>query len=65
MKKKHGACGAWQWKEPEKLEWKADTVGKNFKYLSIYFQLFFKLSSSILYIILYIPVTLYPLYVVI
>ncbi|KAI3373485.1 hypothetical protein L3Q82_021952 [Scortum barcoo] len=26
VKKKHGACGAWQWKEPEQLEWKEDTV---------------------------------------
>lgn len=33
VKKKHGACGAWQWKEPEQLEWKEDTVGKNIKYL--------------------------------
>lgn len=30
MKKKRGACGAWQWKEPEQLEWKEDnTFGKN------------------------------------
>ncbi|CAJ1064475.1 putative transcription factor ovo-like protein 3 [Xyrichtys novacula] len=24
VKKKRGACGAWQWKEPEQLEWKDD-----------------------------------------
>ena len=31
VKKKRGACGAWQWKEPEQLEWKDDgIVGKNF-----------------------------------
>ncbi|XP_044079018.1 putative transcription factor ovo-like protein 3 [Siniperca chuatsi] len=26
VKKKRGACGAWQWKEPEQLQWKEDTV---------------------------------------
>ncbi|XP_059208191.1 putative transcription factor ovo-like protein 3 [Centropristis striata] len=25
VKKKRGACGAWQWKEPEQLEWKEDS----------------------------------------
>ncbi|XP_037543551.1 putative transcription factor Ovo-like 1 [Nematolebias whitei] len=24
VKKKHGTCGAWQWKEPENYEWKED-----------------------------------------
>lgn len=24
MKKKRGASGGWQWKEPEQLEWKED-----------------------------------------
>lgn len=29
VKKKHGTCGAWQWKEPENYEWKEDNpVGK-------------------------------------
>lgn len=29
VKKKHGICGAWQWKEPENYEWKEDNlVGK-------------------------------------
>lgn len=29
VKKKPGTCAAWQWKEPEQLEWKQeDTVGK-------------------------------------
>ncbi|XP_075957383.1 putative transcription factor ovo-like protein 3 [Anarhichas minor] len=26
VKKKRGACGAWQWKEPEQLEWKEDNT---------------------------------------
>ena len=26
MKKKRGGSGAWQWKEPEQLEWKEDDV---------------------------------------
>uniref|UniRef100_UPI0037E86490 putative transcription factor ovo-like protein 3 n=1 Tax=Semicossyphus pulcher TaxID=241346 RepID=UPI0037E86490 len=26
VKKKPGACGAWQWKEPEQLEWKEDNT---------------------------------------
>lgn len=31
VKKKRGASGGWQWKEPEQLEWKAsDVVGKIF-----------------------------------
>ncbi|XP_034033355.1 putative transcription factor Ovo-like 1 [Thalassophryne amazonica] len=31
VKKKPGACGAWQWRDPEQTEWKEnDTVGKNF-----------------------------------
>lgn len=30
VKKKRGACGAWQWKEPENTEFKEDDVlGKN------------------------------------
>ncbi|KAF3706818.1 Transcription factor Ovo-like 2 [Channa argus] len=31
VKKKRGACGAWQWKEPEQHEWKEDkkTVNEN------------------------------------
>ncbi|XP_026227418.1 C2H2-type zinc finger protein [Anabas testudineus] len=33
IKKKRGACGAWQWKEPEQHEWKEDnaTVSENAK----------------------------------
>lgn len=31
VKKKRGASGGWQWKEPEQLEWKEDDVkGKIF-----------------------------------
>lgn len=31
VKKKPGTCAAWQWKEPEQLQWKQDNaVGKNF-----------------------------------
>lgn len=31
VKKKRGACGAWQWKEPEQLQWKEDNIiGKKF-----------------------------------
>ncbi|XP_074527640.1 putative transcription factor ovo-like protein 3 [Halichoeres trimaculatus] len=26
VKKKRGACGAWQWREPEQLQWKGDIV---------------------------------------
>lgn len=26
VKKKRGASGGWQWKEPEQLEWKDDDV---------------------------------------
>lgn len=34
VKKKRGACGAWQWKEPEQLEWKeVNKEGKNFRNL--------------------------------
>ncbi|XP_060911709.1 putative transcription factor Ovo-like 1 isoform X1 [Labrus mixtus] len=29
VKKKRGACGAWQWKEPEQLEWKEDNIPVN------------------------------------
>ncbi|KAM9348957.1 putative transcription factor ovo-like protein 3 [Symphorus nematophorus] len=29
VKKKRGACGAWQWKEPEQLEWKEDNIKVN------------------------------------
>lgn len=30
VKKKPGTCAAWQWKEPEQLQWKQDNaVGKN------------------------------------
>lgn len=31
VKKKRGASGGWQWKEPEQLEWKEnDVIGKIF-----------------------------------
>lgn len=40
VKKKRGACGAWQWREPELHEWKEDNAaGKNFMYLEICCQL--------------------------
>ncbi|XP_034540242.1 putative transcription factor ovo-like protein 3 [Notolabrus celidotus] len=29
VKKKPGACGAWQWKEPEQLEWKKDNTAES------------------------------------
>lgn len=35
VKKKRGACGAWQWKEPEQHEWKDDNLGKNSMYVLI------------------------------
>lgn len=38
MKKKRGACGAWQWKESEQVEWREDNAaGKIFMYLYIHF----------------------------
>lgn len=40
VKKKRGACGAWQWKESEQAEWKEDnTAGKTFMCFYFYFEL--------------------------
>ncbi len=40
VKKKQRVCGAWQWKEPEHLEWKAeDVVGKFCVNIDIYVQM--------------------------
>lgn len=37
VKKKRGACGAWQWKEPEHLEKQEDNiVGKKFMSLNFF-----------------------------
>lgn len=43
VKKKPGTCAAWQWKEPEQLQWKQDNaVGKN-----LLLFLFFCMCSSV------------------
>ncbi|XP_076017575.1 putative transcription factor Ovo-like 1 [Genypterus blacodes] len=28
IKKKHGACGAWRWKEPEEIDWKENDIAE-------------------------------------
>lgn len=53
VKKKPGTCAAWQWKEPEQLQWKRDNAeGKNFL-----FFLFFMTDISgtiVIYMEMYI-----------
>ena len=48
MKKKHGACRTWQWKETEQVEWKEDnTAGKICIFTFMSFCELSKLSSDI------------------